>query len=316
MLFSFVIPAYNAAQYLNACVESIVNHPSVVRYAKKADSKHPYEIIIVNDGSSDGTFSVMQRLEERYPDTIRIFDQPNCGAGGARNQGLDMATGDYIIFADADDEFDPDVELPIDLLSTEKYEIVGIPLWCVFTDGKRGPYNHQSFPYGKHYDRSSDYLKNHNVVGSSMAYIWKRSMIERLHLRYLTRIAHEDELFVTQAFCGAGNLIFLSLHPYLYFIRPNSVMTSDTLQKRIHRVNSLIKVVTYMKQMSDEDDAVAKILHYKMSFVTLGLVGLIKRLPISAEEKTEMLDGLRQQGLYPLPWIWDVSYIFHRIKGI
>lgn len=83
---SVIIPCFNHARYLGDAIESVL-----------AQSRAPDEIIIVDDGSSDGSAAVAAR----YP--VRIFAQPNQGIGAARNKGLSVARGDVIGFLDADD---------------------------------------------------------------------------------------------------------------------------------------------------------------------------------------------------------------------
>ena len=91
MKFSIIIPAYNVADYLENCVESIL---------KQAYDN--YEIIIVDDGSTDETGKVADELL-RQSKKINVVHQSNGGASKARNTGMSRATGDYILFLDGDD---------------------------------------------------------------------------------------------------------------------------------------------------------------------------------------------------------------------
>lgn len=88
---SVIIPVYNAEKYLEECLDSIVNQ-----------TFQDIEIIIVNDGSTDGSHQIIQKYESKYA-TIKVFNQPNKGVVEARITGLLNATGDYIGWCDADD---------------------------------------------------------------------------------------------------------------------------------------------------------------------------------------------------------------------
>lgn len=88
---SVIIPIHNAASYIAACVDSIL-----------AQGDAAIEIILVNDGSTDGSDAICRRLAERAS-IIRYIVQENAGVSAARNAGLDAATGDWILFVDADD---------------------------------------------------------------------------------------------------------------------------------------------------------------------------------------------------------------------
>lgn len=94
MEYSFIIPVYNCKEYLPGCVESIL--------AAQAPS---CEIILVDDGSTDGSGAVCDALASQYP-VIRVVHQSNSGASAARNRGIQEAQGEKILFLDADDSID------------------------------------------------------------------------------------------------------------------------------------------------------------------------------------------------------------------
>lgn len=91
MQYSFIIPVYNCKSYLPACVESIL-----------ATGAEDFEILLVDDGSTDGSGALCDALAGKYP-CIRVLHKTNGGVSSARNAGLDAARGEYILFIDADD---------------------------------------------------------------------------------------------------------------------------------------------------------------------------------------------------------------------
>lgn len=92
-VLSFIIPAYNSESFLHKCVDSILV-PQVLENI---------EIIIVNDGSTDGTEAIGREYQQRYPDVVRCLCQENKGHGGALNTGCAAAQGKYLKVVDADD---------------------------------------------------------------------------------------------------------------------------------------------------------------------------------------------------------------------
>ena len=93
---SVIVPAYNAGDTLEKCINSIL-----------AQTLDEIEIIIVNDGSTDGTYEIISEYERKYPDKIVGIHKENAGVSAARNDGLDAAKGTYIGFVDADDTIEP-----------------------------------------------------------------------------------------------------------------------------------------------------------------------------------------------------------------
>ena len=94
---SFVIPSYNMEAYLDRCVNSLLS-------AHRTDD---LEILIVDDGSKDGTLAYAQKLERNNPGIVRAIHQENKGHGGAVNTGIEAATGKYVKVVDADDWVGP-----------------------------------------------------------------------------------------------------------------------------------------------------------------------------------------------------------------
>ena len=96
-LVSVIIPTYNYANYLSRAIESVL-----------AQTYRQIELIIVDDGSTDNTASVIEYYKNKYPDVIRYFYQKNSGPNAARNKGLDLVQGEFIALLDADDEWFPE----------------------------------------------------------------------------------------------------------------------------------------------------------------------------------------------------------------
>lgn len=101
MKVSIIIPVYNVERYLARCLDSVIvaSKKLLIR-----DAKYSVEIICVNDGSTDGSAKILSR----YANKLKIVEKPNGGLGSARNAGLDVATGDYVMFVDSDDFITPD----------------------------------------------------------------------------------------------------------------------------------------------------------------------------------------------------------------
>lgn len=97
MFLSFVVPVYNAAQYLPECLDSLL-----------AQDISDYEIICVNDGSRDASPEILRQYAAEHGN-IRVINKENGGVVSARNAGLSAAQGDYIWFVDADDFLLPNI---------------------------------------------------------------------------------------------------------------------------------------------------------------------------------------------------------------
>lgn len=97
-LLSVVIPTYNMEAYLRRCLDSVT----------RDDVPPSLELIVVNDGSTDGSLAIMQEYAKKRPDIVNIIDKPNGHYGSCVNVALKVATGKYFRILDADDWFDTD----------------------------------------------------------------------------------------------------------------------------------------------------------------------------------------------------------------
>lgn len=93
---SVVVPCYNNEVFAVRCIDSVLS-----------SCFHNFELILVNDGSTDQTFSILKWYEENYPQAVRVLDKPNGGVADARNAGIEIAQGKAICFVDSDDMIHP-----------------------------------------------------------------------------------------------------------------------------------------------------------------------------------------------------------------
>ena len=90
---SIIIPVYNVENYVDTCIESLY---------KQGISEYEFEVILINDGSTDNSLSIIQEYENKYSN-ITIISQKNQGLSTTRNNGIKLAKGEYLLFVDSDD---------------------------------------------------------------------------------------------------------------------------------------------------------------------------------------------------------------------
>jgi len=125
MKYSVIIPVYNSADYLEACVQSVIDQSS--------DSK--FEIILVDDGSTDGSGQLCDELSEKIS-CIRVIHQPNQGVSSARNAGIGAAQGQYLLFLDADDLLHQDLLTHLDTATETQPDLIQFGVCTFSQDGR------------------------------------------------------------------------------------------------------------------------------------------------------------------------------------
>ena len=125
---SIVIPVYNSEDYLSRCLSSIMNQ----------ETEFDYEVICIDDGSTDGSSTILNQFKSKYGDRMIIHHQENKGISRARNQGIVMAKGKYIGFLDNDDTVSRDyVEKIMRMAQDTNADIVQTAFDLVDKDGIR-----------------------------------------------------------------------------------------------------------------------------------------------------------------------------------
>lgn len=126
-LISVIIPVYNVEKYLERCVESVLNQ-----------TYQNIQIILVNDGSSDGSPALCERIAKEHPDKVSFISQANIGLAGARNSGLGVAKGEYVAFVDSDDWIAPDIYTKC-IAEIQEHNCDIVDFKVVYTDGEKIP---------------------------------------------------------------------------------------------------------------------------------------------------------------------------------
>ena len=223
---SIIVPVYNAEKYLAQTVEAL-----------QQQSYPDIEIILVNDGSKDASWSICERLAQEE-DRILCCNIPNGGPSNARNVGLAKATGKYVGFCDSDDL--PNVKMYETLCSYMEDAKADIALCDIFTerDGKNF-----GFPWedGKVFGKNeiaedlmarmignlSDNDRESPVWGSSVRWLFKREIIEKNTVAFPTDIHFaEDLVFVLRYLSHAQRAVICDKALYFYTCNETSIMNS------------------------------------------------------------------------------------------
>lgn len=216
MKISVIIPAYNAENTIGKCLESIINQ-----------TYKNLEIIIVNDGSKDDTLNICQMYSKK-DDRIIIIDNVNSGVSHSRNCGIDVSTGDYVTFVDADDYLDLDC---FETLIKEEYKDCDFIRYNFKLDGERGFSNNLFDLSDKKLDIDDENLKllfGHFLTSYEaipnlvMLLLIKSEVVKKIKFNEKLRMM-EDVDFYLQLFLNSKKGVFCNKKLYNYYVNPMSV---------------------------------------------------------------------------------------------
>lgn len=237
-LFSIIVPIYNAEKYLEECVESYA------KYVKDTDG----EIILIDDGSSDDSAKICDKLHEKY-EFVVVSHQANSGVAVARNNGIKIAKGKYILFADSDDYCNSNIVDLFESLKTETCDLVCSNSYHVLgekTELKGGIKHDQILHSGE--KKFYKYLGN-GITNNVWDKAFLKSKIVENNIEFSRYRNAEDMLFVLK-YVSNCNTIKLREKPYYhYVIRENSAMTSMNKEKVFDGFNACKEGIEYAGSM-------------------------------------------------------------------
>lgn len=231
MLLSVIIPCYQAEKYLRRCLNSVLSQ-----------SYSDLEVIIVDDGSTDSSMTIIQDFARR-DNRIKYFKQINSGVSSARNNGIDNASGDVITFVDSDDIIQPQMyQVLMDLLIKYDADIAQCSYCRDYGDRIKYIGNTDQI-YTFESEKIAQSLLEAKLIGPGCwNKVFKKTIIGNIRFNSLYKMG-EDTLFTFEVFQQAQKAVFIDSCYYVYFSSDSSACTHISSLKRyedIYRVNQRI----------------------------------------------------------------------------
>ncbi|MFE9341365.1 glycosyltransferase family 2 protein [Streptomyces sp. NPDC007063] len=204
-IVSVITPAYNALPCIERCVASV---------AHQSFDSGAIEMIVVDDGSTDGTSAILDRLSAQYPSLLRVIRQENSGSpSGPRNLGLDLASGRYVFFLDADDYLAP--EALQRLTTAAEVNASDVVLGRMASEGRRVP---RSMFRANQAD--ADLFTSRVYWSLSAQKLFRKELLDRLQLRFDTGLRiGEDQPFTALAYLRARRISVVADYDCYYLVR-------------------------------------------------------------------------------------------------
>ena len=276
---SIIIPVYNAEKFLTECLDSCINQ----------DVDHSeYEIICVDDGSTDNSAEMLKDYEERYQN-IKVFTQANSGVSVARNLAIKNASGKYIWFVDSDDFIAPNCLKELKTLGELDYDLID---FCAFKFKEELTENQKVLA------QQGKLLANKGYWGFACTHLFKNSIIKENNLVINQKIKYgEDEMFYAMFYEHVNSIINLNKAFYLYRGHEASVMNKVNLyENKIRRMNDVIYSMAILKQGLERGEFTKKIakllLEYRFCLAQQCLAELKK------QDCKELIHQMKQQNLF------------------
>lgn len=222
-MLSVVIPMYNVEEYIAECLHSVLKQ-----------TYRDLEIIVVDDGCTDGSVAIVKQFQNEYPNRIQLVHQENGGLSAARNTGIQLAKGDYLTFLDSDDY--------IDLTLYEKMmQAIEDNDICICDIQYFGA---QHFKLKGLADIQADTISKRALLSPIFAWnkIYKTEYFKQMNVQYPLRMWYEDIPVTTVLFASTQKIAYVE-NVYVYYRQRKGSIMNATASRRLFEIFEIMQMV-------------------------------------------------------------------------
>ena len=245
-LLSVVVPVYQTEKYLPRCLDSVL----------VPEALEDLELIVVNDGSRDGSGDIARRYQERYPDTVVFIDKENGGHGSTINAGLEAATGKYFRVLDSDDWFDTCAFLKyLKALRQCDEDLVVTPYTQEYTySGDKFSYSYEYLTHNHVYQMEKLRFTEDMMYFTMASSTYKLELLRACGLELFEKTFYVDMQYNIYPIPFLKTVRFLDYEVYRYFMgSPTQSMSQQNLMRNLPQHQKVLEfLVDYYVRYRDQ----------------------------------------------------------------
>lgn len=292
---SIIVPIYNVEQYLHKCVDSLLNQDI---------SLSEYEIILVDDESPDMCPKICDDYAAAY-ENIQVVHRKNGGLSAARNSGIEVATGKYIMFVDSDDYIEPNVlsgllaQAEQDNLDVLRYRLQYVnPQYEVYN-----PYKSDPFKGNDYSEEPTDGVTFLNTRMSTACYAWafvlKRELLDGC--LFTPGIYFEDTDWTPRMLCKAKRVASTNTIVYNYLQREGSITNAVNRSNQKKVLDDKMRLIETMQCQAQELSKHGKEKRWFARMIADTVISIMGILSTQFyDERTAYLAKLKESDVYPI----------------
>lgn len=293
-LLSIIVPMYKSEAYLPKCLDSLLHQDIPFE---------DYEIILVNDGSPDGSKELAEDYSSKYPNIV-VLSQENKGTSGARNTGIRYASGKYVYFVDPDDYI---LENSLkDILQKMEDESLDV-LRFGYTEVDEEYKPTKSCKHPEQPDYSSKIMDGYTFMGERLGvacYVWtylfRLSLIKDNGIYFIEGDYFDDTPWLPRVLSHAERIDSIDWNRHFYLIRSNSLVQSSSTKNVQRKIDGQRFLIGEMQRQMGEVQNKDAVKWYKtmISHCVITLLTLVSLYKF--DDKREYLNEIKAKSVYPL----------------
>lgn len=231
---SIIVPIYNGQAYIKKCIQSLTSQT----YSN-------IEILCIDDGSTDSSLDILTNLAQQ-DQRIIIIHQNNSGVSAARNTGLKAASGEYIMFCDMDDWYEPDMCLEMNkIIKKENVDLVVCNTNIIEKDDFNRDIRYFKNQFNKKQKLTLPIIQKMNVVLWNK--IYKKSLIDKYKIKFPEKCENDDDCFFMQYISVSDSAYFLPFPLYNYVVHKGSLSEHVLTRNVQHLFDRLIALQNFFE---------------------------------------------------------------------
>ena len=296
MKISVIVPVYNVENYLSTCLDSLLDQGLGV---------HEYEIILINDGSKDGSLDICN-LYAKAHSNIHVYSQENQGVSMARNLGLSKAEGEWILFMDSDDYLcKKSLSYLLSHFCSGEYD--AIRFWIRIIDDGKSKKEMSCVGDAYYIGSGYEYIEKYGLETFCCTTLYRRSFLEAHRICFMPYKMGEDFLFASECLLANPRICSTSCKVYQYLIHTNSASTSRRKSHsracaydHLAANDRLLDIMDKSNLMSINPNVYNKSIESIQGKYSL-IFSRILTSDISSKEFKQIINNQKKRGLLPLP---------------
>ena len=299
MKFSIIIPVYNVEEYIDKCLDSVLNQ-----------TYDNFEVIIVNDGTLDNSQSIINKYVKKDK-RFKSYKKENGGLSSARNYGVKYATGNYLLFIDSDDFIELDyLEKISRILKNNDIEILKTNINICDINGKtvRKEMGLNRSGYVKFTD-----LTQLEFIDSVGSYIYNLDFYKKNNFSFKDGLYHEDFGLMLEILVKAKKVYYFNYYFYNYVIRNDSIMTSNSFEIIKKRAYDMIAHYDYLKDIINSSKLSKKDKDAFIYYMENAVIAKIYNFKGNKVEFKKFKKILKQHGVFKFTCNSSYKYIIKKL---
>lgn len=281
--YSFIVPVYNTEKYLKKCLDSLVNQ-----------TYKDFEIIVVNDGSTDKSSNIISKYQKKYKNII-VIDKENEGLSMARNRGVQKSSGKYIIFVDSDDYVSNKLLEEVD----KKIDDSDILRFQIATEDeeytKINEYHEEGFESMCGYDAFKN-LSSYHFVEPAWCYVIRKNYYIENKFSFKKGVYHEDFGLIPYVIYKARKVKSIDFIGYYYIQRNGSIMNNNDYKKTVKKAFDMLEQYKTMRLFAKNINRKNNLDDYFLSYISNSVI--VKARELKKDERKVYINELKKLNVF------------------